>query len=480
MSKNTYYYFWAVSIILFFSACHIFVLYSNNLNLFFDEAQYWNWAKNLDFGYYSKPPFIAWAIAATTSLCSDTEPCIRIASPIAHMLTAFAILLIGKKLFSPKIAMWSAITYISLPGVSFSSLLISTDPFLLMFWAWALFFLILALETNYWKYWLLLGVACGLGMLSKYAMCLFIPCFLFFLCWEKKLFQNFKNIKLWFALIISFLLYMPNLYWNYINSFVSYLHTKDNANLSANLFHPLQMLEFIASQFAVFGPILFAALLILLFKFKKLNYNLHLLLSFSIPVLAIMTIEAFLSRANANWAATAYISSSIAVVAWLIINKKVSWLKLSFCINSLIAIILYSNALLLFNNHNLDFMKRAKGWDTVGILISDILKLKPETLLISDERKILTPLLYYVRPFPQVIYKWNPAKKIKDHYDLTTNLELQKGKNFLMVSRFSTPQDFNCCFEKISVLKPIVVNIYPDYKINLNLFLLENFKGYPK
>ena len=78
--------------ILLITLWHILTLYTNGVNLFFDEAQYWNWAKNLDFGYYSKPPFIAWAIAATTGVCSDTEPCIRLASPLAHMMTAIALL----------------------------------------------------------------------------------------------------------------------------------------------------------------------------------------------------------------------------------------------------------------------------------------------------------------------------------------------------------------------------------------------------
>ena len=34
----------------------------NGTNLFFDEAQYWTWSQDLDFGYYSKPPLIAWII----------------------------------------------------------------------------------------------------------------------------------------------------------------------------------------------------------------------------------------------------------------------------------------------------------------------------------------------------------------------------------------------------------------------------------
>ena len=34
-----------------------------NFNLFGDEAQYWLWSQDLDYGYFSKPPLLAWVIA---------------------------------------------------------------------------------------------------------------------------------------------------------------------------------------------------------------------------------------------------------------------------------------------------------------------------------------------------------------------------------------------------------------------------------
>ena len=37
-------------------------IYISKIDLFFDEAQYWAWSLNLDFGYFSKPPFLAWSI----------------------------------------------------------------------------------------------------------------------------------------------------------------------------------------------------------------------------------------------------------------------------------------------------------------------------------------------------------------------------------------------------------------------------------
>ena len=116
--------------------------------------------------------------------------------------------------------------------------------------------------------------------------------------WQYKNLNILKNPKLWLALLVSFIVYSPNLYWNYQNHFVSYMHTKDNANIGQSLIHPLKCLEFIVSQFAVFGPILFATLLYMIVKmsslFKDDNARKYrLLMSFTLPLITIMTIEGF-------------------------------------------------------------------------------------------------------------------------------------------------------------------------------------------
>ena len=40
----------------------IIALNLTTFNLFGDEAQYWLWSKEIEFGYFSKPPFLAWII----------------------------------------------------------------------------------------------------------------------------------------------------------------------------------------------------------------------------------------------------------------------------------------------------------------------------------------------------------------------------------------------------------------------------------
>ena len=42
-------------------------------DLFVDEAQYWVWGQNLDWGYYSKPPMVGWLLRAVTDLAGSSS-----------------------------------------------------------------------------------------------------------------------------------------------------------------------------------------------------------------------------------------------------------------------------------------------------------------------------------------------------------------------------------------------------------------------
>ena len=112
--------------------------------LYPDEAQYWFWAQHLALGYYSKPPLVAWLIALTTAMFGDGEFAVRLSAPLLHGIAAGFVYAIGSQLCDRRIGFWSALAYASLPAVSLSALLISTDAALMPCWAAALYVFIRA------------------------------------------------------------------------------------------------------------------------------------------------------------------------------------------------------------------------------------------------------------------------------------------------------------------------------------------------
>src|SRR6266851_2019923 len=118
------------------------------------------------------------------------------------------------------------------------------------------------------RWWLVAGIAAGLGLLAKYAMAYWlISAFGFVLLVPAER----RHLRpLFGATAIAVLITLPNLWWNWSHGFVSYLHVRDNAELSGSLLHPAAFFEFLGSQFGVIGPLFFLALIALVLRPRAL------------------------------------------------------------------------------------------------------------------------------------------------------------------------------------------------------------------
>jgi len=147
MTKTNY------SLLIF---CFIFLIiksisiYSTDFDLFGDEAQYWLWSQNLDFGYFSKPPLLPWVIALVCSVFGNSIFVIKMISILIYCVNSYIVFLISKKLYNNlDLALLTATAFFLMPAVSFSSFLVSTDILLILFWSLALLqILIIKEKTN--------------------------------------------------------------------------------------------------------------------------------------------------------------------------------------------------------------------------------------------------------------------------------------------------------------------------------------------
>lgn len=455
-------------------------------NLSFDEAQYWAWAQSFQLGYYSKPPMVAWAIAATTALFGEGEGAVKLSSALAHTLTAWFLYLLGRDMFGRREGALAAMGWITLPAVSLSAMMITTDPFLLTAWAAALWLLVRAERQgagiNGW--WLALGVAFGLGLLSKYAMAFFLLGLALWMVLVPEARRLLKGRGLWLALALGLLIYAPNGIWNALNGFVSYAHTRDNANLRGDMFNFGKLAEFVGGQFGVAGPILMVLLLAGLVAALRRGGDgrLRLLAAFTLPVLAIMTAESFLSRANANWTAPAYVAGLVLASAW----AAPRWPRLllaSLALHLLAMGVLYNmdavrQGLGLAENSRLDPMKRIRGWDKVGDRISLLLADHPGARLLADERKVLATLTYYVNPHPFDAIKWNPDGRVRDHFDQTTALPVGVGQYIYVTENPNVPEAVIARFVQAQPLGRIDDHLSGSHGRALSVWWLSEFKGY--
>lgn len=435
---------WLLAGLLGLLMIRLVALAFNQTDLFFDEAQYWHWSTTPAFGYYSKPPLIAWLIGASTAVCGSSEFCIRLPAPILHTATALAVCWLGSRLYDVRTGALAALAYALLPGVSLSAGIISTDVPLLLAWAAALVAFAALFETARWWPAVVLGLAFGAGLNAKYAMAWFLMCATVYLMATPERRHVLRDLRLWAGFSLGAALIAPNLAWNAANGFATFAHTADNAKWSGALGHPGKAAEFFLSQAGVFGPLYFAGLLLIGWRAtrQRLPEADRLLLAFSLPLIAAVTCQAFVSRAHANWAAPAYIAGTVLVIATLARDVSWGWLRASYLLHAAVmAIIIAATALAgrVTMPGLPDPMARTLGWRALAEATRQELARaqvagEPYRAIVTDDRSLSATLLYYLRNDATAVRAWRCGPRPLDHFELTRPYTREDGEPVLLVS----------------------------------------------
>jgi 4-amino-4-deoxy-L-arabinose transferase-like glycosyltransferase len=434
-------------------------LWFNNTGLFFDEAQYWLWAGEPAFGYYSKPPVIAWIIAAFTAVCGDSEFCIRIASPILHTGTAYIIYLLATHLFDARTGFWSALFYATLPAVSLSSTLISTDVPLLFFWSVALYAFVRLEAEDKLKWSIMLGLALGAGLMSKYAMLYFLPCLLVYSLFTNNRPHILFRRRFWLAAGIALICFIPNLWWNYQYAFMTAIHTGDNIGWSGGFPHIQEFSEFFFSQFAVFGPVLFGIYLAALLRLpvEGMNRKQLFLLCFSVPILLIICFQALMSKAYANWAALTYIGGTILVTDLMVNIIPDWWRKLSMPIH--IGVFIVVSVAVMFSRpgqlplpEDIQPFDRMHGAREIAAATREYIDTKTFRVLLTDERRMSALMGYYLRDLDIARRAWRSDEFPDDHFELTRPFRTNPVEPVFYLTSRRNPADVVQAFSDVEYL----------------------------
>lgn len=347
-------------------------------------------------------------------------------------------------------------------------------------------------ESDAPHWWIVFGVGLGSGLLSKYAMVFFLMCVVIDSLWQKSIIPLWRSRGLWGGLALAAVIYLLNMWWNFANDFPSYRHTGEDITLNGDLFNPTSVLEFLGGQFSVFGPILFTVLLVLCWarlgrasSRAALTDHQRRLFAFSVPILLLITIEAFLSRPHANWAATTYIAGTLLVTSELIRLDKSIWLKASLAIHIVAAIILYNFDLIVRTfglpiAPGFDPARRMRGWDRAGEWAAEIQRDLPTIRLLFDDRKVMPELLYYIQPHPFDAVMWNLNESRNNHYELTTDLSTAVGEDLLYIIRHDWPDRAATSFVGSKLIATFRSQAYTGATLELRAYLLSDFHGYQR
>ena len=452
------------------TAVRMVVLFATPLELYPDEAQYWLWSRTLDWGYYSKPPMVAWLIWATTSIGGDAEPWVRFWAPLLHMVTTFCVYGIGRRLYGSPTAFAAAALYLLMPAVQLSSLVAATDAPLLMFLSLALLaYVEMPAGDARRRLWLAAGFGAAMGMafLSKYAAVYGLIGLGLHLALSKpaRTAWNLKSAGL--ALLAFLTILAPNLIWNAAHGFSTVQHTAANAAWGGRqLFNFGELWDFVASQFGVFGPIPFAVLIggaLVLAVRRRLQPADVLLLCFALPAILIVTGQAFISRANANWSGAGYVAGVFMACV----------LSPSFA-----ETVGLSNA-----------FKRAKGWEQMTEAIANRALREPAGSLSAvavNDRFLFNAAAYYGRDYfgkdgEPPLKMWVREAHPQNQAETVAPLTAPQGERVLAVSLEKVFIDeMKCDFRATSDDEIVSVWLDRKRKRRADLFIAEGFAPAPR
>jgi 4-amino-4-deoxy-L-arabinose transferase-like glycosyltransferase len=487
---------WAVGATFAMVVLRLVAIRLSPLQLYADEAQYWLWSRHLDFGYFTKPPLIAWIIRLTT-LGGDAEPLVRLSSPLLHAAAGLFLFCAARRLYESRTALFSLLVYATMPAVQLGSFVISTDTPLVACLAAALWAYV-ALQTAEGRgRWLAaggLGLALGLAFLAKYAALYSVLGIALHLAASKEARKAWTPAAIALAVGVFALIIAPNLIWNASHGLASFGHLAKEAAWGARRGGPLEGLSFLGSQFAVFAPLPFAVLLggaVWLGLLRRLQPADVLLLAWTAPPLVIVLVQAFIAGAKSNWAAAAFAPGSILVAAWML-----RWGRPRLLIAALAAQALFAlGALVVVTDPQIadkvglsSALKGVRGGQELTSIIVERAKAEqlagPLSAVVIGGRELFNTAAYYGRDYfghdGPPLKTWLAGPYPQNQAELASPLTAKDGARVLAASRDGayTPA-MRSQFQRAGETDIGDVWIDRKHDLGIEMFVGEDFKPPP-
>lgn len=293
-----------------------------------DEAHYWEWARRLEWSYYTKGPGVAWTIAASTKLLGlQHEYSVRIPAAISAGITTFLVALLARDTYRcGRTAFFAACALLCAPMFQSLGLMMTIDSPYAACWALAMWSGWKALGQNQPRWLALTGAAIGVGALFKYTILLALPG-LVAAAWLQRREQPRRGVAPW--LVIGMLLFLvgmsPIIIWNAREGWPTVAHLLGHLGLKGGdmpvkqgdghgfHYNPLWTLGFIGTQLGMIGPVLLiAGGQIAAWKRAAAASKDHraerFLIVNSIPIIAFYLLVSFVAEPEGNWPLAGYLT----------------------------------------------------------------------------------------------------------------------------------------------------------------------------
>jgi 4-amino-4-deoxy-L-arabinose transferase-like glycosyltransferase len=221
-----------------------------------DEAYYWLWSKHLAAGYFDHPPAVAWLIRAGTALFGDTPFGVRFVGILLSLPASWFVWRSAALILKDEDCAALAALFFNLTLMASVELLAATPDMPSVVTSAALvYFLSRVQASGDGRWWLAVGVAAGLGLLSKYSALFLGLGALIWLMVDARARPWLKSRWPYLGGALALLIFLPNLIWqsqHQWETFAFQFGRVGGGHLTARF-----LLEFLGAQLGLATPIIF-------------------------------------------------------------------------------------------------------------------------------------------------------------------------------------------------------------------------------
>jgi len=265
-----------------------------------DEAYYWLWSRHLAAGYLDHPPMIAWLIRSGTTLFGDTPLGVRAAGIVLSLPASWFVWRAAANVLKDEDRAALAVLLFNLTLMISVELLAATPDMPSVVTAAAFVYCLTRVQANgNGVWWLGAGVAAGLGLLSKFSM-LFLGAGAFvWLLADRDARRWLATPWPWAAAAIALLIFAPNLVWQSRHHWETFIF--QFVRVSTGHFTLRFLGEFIAAQFGLATPLIFALMVVGLWRATRLSSDRLLLAMLAWTGLCYFLEHSLHDRVQGNW-----------------------------------------------------------------------------------------------------------------------------------------------------------------------------------
>lgn len=231
------------------------------------EAYLWlqGHGTNISPAYWERGPFVPVLIRIGTAFFGDTELGVRWPTAVIACMSGFILFYLARHWFNARAAFWTVVLFIVLPMYAWKLSFMTEAAASIGLMALAMFAFSLAIEEDKSWWWLLGGIACGLGLLVAMSNAWWIVgVVLYFACAPSRR-PRLREGWLWGSVVVTSLFLAPLIWWWRGPQVADVAHTRIlNAWPLSHGFSLNQGFHFIGLELFYLCPLFFIVLVIVL------------------------------------------------------------------------------------------------------------------------------------------------------------------------------------------------------------------------